>query len=201
MPTRCCVKSCRAGYKLLKKEKKNVPVFKLPSDVQQCQRWMNVLKAVNGEDFKATHSTVVCELHWPDGYEKCRQHRSRNKKPLHPPSVFPEFTTSGGVLPTESIDSENNDYSYDAKLSFDEIREGLLNYKEAFMQNLVTFEMNDAVYCLSKKFFHGISTYLIVFHKDLKYEAFFHGVKVYISTLTKQHKCSVLDSSFKYLFE
>ena len=79
MGLKCCVKKCKSGYKTCKEE---VPVFRLPADQDERQRWLEVLLKVN-EDLNVTVNTRVCAKHWPEGYSVGKWNR-----PLLPPSIF-----------------------------------------------------------------------------------------------------------------
>ena len=63
MPKKCCVGGCSSNYK---KEEEYTKVFRFPSDAQEKQCWIdklpNILNTITGDP-------VLCEKHWPSGYE------------------------------------------------------------------------------------------------------------------------------------
>jgi hypothetical protein len=62
MPRKCCVTGCRGNYD---KENK-VKVFRLPQNIEERARWM---KAISRDNIPDRPDTVVCEKHFPVGYE------------------------------------------------------------------------------------------------------------------------------------
>ena len=89
MGRKCCVPLCRSKYDLNDK----TPTFRLPHDVTEKQRW---LKAIPREYTPDTKNTVVCERHWPIGYEKLKVRGK--ERPVSPPTVFESIPPS--VIPT-----------------------------------------------------------------------------------------------------
>ena len=80
MPRMCCVGSCDSNYR---KEEQCTKVFRFPSDSHEKQRWLDQLPNVVSE---VTADSVVCEKHWPCGYETLR--KKGRLRPVHPPTVF-----------------------------------------------------------------------------------------------------------------
>ena len=121
MPKKCRVKFCRHYNASLGKEDDKVAKFRLPSDPSIRQSWISKLKEVNGDDWTIKQDTVICERHWPEGYEKCKIFRSRHERPRHPPSVFPTFTNSGSMLQNEcqfpEIEDDHDDVITFCKVS------------------------------------------------------------------------------------
>ena len=76
-------RGCRTGYenhmgeKEAKKQKlgensqqnKNIPVFRLPKDSIQLEKWKRTIRK---SDLEVKSDTVICEKHWPVGYKKTR---------------------------------------------------------------------------------------------------------------------------------
>ena len=58
-----CVTGCRAGYDA----GGETPVFRLPRDELERSRW---IQAIPRDNIPNSSDTVVCEKHWPSGYEK-----------------------------------------------------------------------------------------------------------------------------------
>ena len=80
MPRMCCVGACSSNYK---KNGDYTKVFRLPTDLQERQRWLDQLPNIIS---KITPDTVICERHWPPDYETVK--RKGRIRPLNPPSIF-----------------------------------------------------------------------------------------------------------------
>ena len=107
MTKKCCVYNCKTNYKSEKDkhvtneacssgstEVASIPVYRFPSektDPNDRARWIEVIGKINA-DFIVCNKTVVCELHWPQGYENCK--KKGHWRPKNPPSVFPGIAPS-----------------------------------------------------------------------------------------------------------
>ena len=70
MPKKCCVYACRTNYNSEKtKGCDKLSVFRFPTNTDEQQKW---IQAVPNANLKVTKSTVICELHWPDNFEKVK---------------------------------------------------------------------------------------------------------------------------------
>ena len=180
MPKKCSVNGCKTGYASQKAGK--VSVFRLPSEPEERQKWIDNILKVN-ESLKVTEDTVVCSKHWPVGYTETRQ-RGHNR-PLYPPSVFGNV-----ILPTEERRNHMFDHSYSFshdvfdkdKINFKQLKDKLQEDEYGFHEKTVIFEDNDKIYCQSKEFYEGVTKFLIIIFNDLNYEVFNHGVKTAVST-------------------
>ena len=101
MPKKCLVPGCRSNYdpprtnkrKYQAEDKENqdiekshVPVFRLPLDVEDKQRWVATIPLIDKEKIMKLKEPVICIKHWPVGFPT----KSVNGKirPVEPPSVF-----------------------------------------------------------------------------------------------------------------
>ena len=96
MPRKCCIYGCRTNFDTALKDINNadqlgqkIPVFRFPKQPDERERWC---KAVPNANFIATDNKVICELHWPENYE--REKKYGKFRPVHPPSIWPGVTTS-----------------------------------------------------------------------------------------------------------
>ena len=89
MGRKCCVTNCRRTYDNKSKEK----VFRVPADGNEKKRWLSVIFRDNTP---GTRDMVVCERHWPNGYETVI--RYGKQRLLNPPLPFPWVKPS--LLPT-----------------------------------------------------------------------------------------------------
>ena len=84
------------------------------------------------------------------------------------------------------------DHSYALKddiekpVTFHELKEGLLSNDHNFDYEVVSFVHEESLYCQSKDFYQGIPRFVLVIHKDLKFEAYNHGVRTTVPTLSKK---------------
>ena len=89
MVKKCCVTACQGNYN----EKNKVRVFRLPKDQDERERWLKVIPRANTPN----HSdTVVCERHFPPGYETVFV--MGKARPKDPPSIFNNLPSS--VIPS-----------------------------------------------------------------------------------------------------
>ena len=79
MGRKCCVTNRNGNYDSQAKEK----TFRLPRDMDEREQWLKIIPRHNTPD---TKNTVVCERHWPQGYETVK--RFGKERPRYPPSVF-----------------------------------------------------------------------------------------------------------------
>ena len=69
--------------------KKDIPVFRFPKKSEEKNRR---IQAVPNANLIVNESTVVCELHWPAGYETKSVNGKLRRK--NPPSVWPGVPVS-----------------------------------------------------------------------------------------------------------
>ena len=82
---------------LNKNESAPKTVYRFPTDKDERQRWIDVVGKINA-NLKVTNETVVCELHWPHGYETVRK-KGENRSKYHP-SIFEGIPQN--ILPNPS---------------------------------------------------------------------------------------------------
>ena len=89
MVKKCCVYGCNVNYlsTLNKNENASKTVYRFPKDKDERQRWIDVVGKINA-NLKVTSETllVVCELHWPHGYETVRKKGKNGQSILRPSS-------------------------------------------------------------------------------------------------------------------
>ena len=89
MVRKCCVTGCKSNYL---SEKEKVTVYRLPSDLEEQQRW---IKAIPRDNIPDHPNTVVCVKHFlPDFPVLKIKGKSRPKDPL---SVSENIPT--GLIP------------------------------------------------------------------------------------------------------
>ena len=91
MGEKCCVYGCKTNYSSKKAcdGERKLSVYRFPKDETERAAWISVIPNAN---FTAKTDTVICELHWPHGFEtisKCGKSRPKN-----PPSVWPNVPSS-----------------------------------------------------------------------------------------------------------
>ena len=209
MGRKCCVTNCRTGYDSGEK----TPVFCLPRNENEMQFW---IQAIPRDNIPVAKNTVVCEKHWPDGYEKILMFgRSR---PAQPPSVFdcvpksliPNVTKK---RPTEKATSSSRNVAMDQLSEFENadiissfnasFLIGKINEK-SYQPAVVSFEQNKNVIVQSTIFVSGVPQFFIKIFNDFKFECYHVGVKCYIPSLSQNriitlNRWSILDEAIKYL--
>ena len=213
---------CRTNYESEKKKKESqsstVSVFRFPSektDPVERERWIAVVGKIN-KDFKLSNDTVICEVHWPAGYEKIK--KKGRFRPKNPPSIFKGIPSSiipsPPVKPRETTCSQKSnqdrntfpdeitDFDIQDKLSFNSLVEDI--NKRDFQVEFTSFTSEDDFYIQSTKYFKGIPKFVIVISELLKFEAFHLGVKCNITTLTLNrqtliNRWSIIDEIIRFL--
>lgn len=142
MVKKCCVYGCTSNYASEKKKTGvHVSVYRFPKDETERSRW---IKSIPNANLRVTANTVVCELHWPPGFEAlvvCGKVR-----PKDPPSVWPNVPV--GQIPTSSpalrstqrsssaVRSQAKDemalFSEMEEVDFQSLNDSLLNQKRTF---------------------------------------------------------------------
>jgi hypothetical protein len=83
MPLKCCVYGCTSNYLSGKDKSGPVPVYRLPKNETEKNRWLATLPRDNTP---VTKYTVVCAKHWPSDYRKMKSYGK--ERPASPPSCF-----------------------------------------------------------------------------------------------------------------
>ena len=79
----------------------NIPVFRFPSektDSVERERWVQVVGKINA-NLNVNNDTVICEIHWPAGYETVK--KKGRVRPKNPPSIFPGIPQS--IIPAPPL--------------------------------------------------------------------------------------------------
>ena len=84
---------CKSNYKTGTK----ATTFRFPSDDAQREKWVSAIPRKR-KTLKITKNTVVCEKHWPDGYESYVHYGKL--VPIDPPSLFNGIPAS--CIPSQS---------------------------------------------------------------------------------------------------
>ena len=72
MPKKCCVFACRTNYASERSKSgasKKIPVYRFPREEEEKQNW---IKVIPNDNLTVNQNTVICELHWPEDYEKIK---------------------------------------------------------------------------------------------------------------------------------
>ena len=191
MGRKCCVTNCDGNYDDKSKEK----VYRLPKNKDEREKWLKVISRDNTPDSKYT---VVCERHWPQGYETVRCYGK--ERPLHPPSVFacvkPSLLQSPTPLPRPTVrtSAEVRSQQPDELSAFNE-GDKILNYEDFrhglsqrnFGCELIVYATKEEIYLQSKKLLEGtgVFKFMLKIDQDFSYEAFHSGIKCSITSLTQ----------------
>ena len=88
MVKKCCIPGCRGNYDA----KNKVQVYRLPSNKEEQNRWINSIPRSN---FPNKPDTIVCERHFLENLLKA--HVNGKDRPIDPPLIFPNIPSS--VIP------------------------------------------------------------------------------------------------------
>ena len=191
MGRKCCVTNCRGNYDFKSKEK----VFRLPVDENERKRWLSVIPRDNTPN---TKDTVVCERHWPNGYETVMHYGKQ--RPLNLPSLFscvkPSLLRTSVLPPRATIRSsaevrsqladELDAFNQKDKIcSFESLQSQILNHNFGF--SLIINNTDEATFLQSEDLLErtGIHKFLVKINGDLSFEAFHSGVKCSIISLSR----------------
>ena len=91
MGKKCCVYGCKTNYKSVKGSsgEQKVSVYRFPKEDCVREAWIS---AIPNRDFSVSKDTVVCQLHWPPGFETIS--KKGKLRPKFPPSVWPNVPVS-----------------------------------------------------------------------------------------------------------
>ena len=246
MGKKCCVYGCKSNYLSEKKKKATLSqttttatttttitttattattstetkiqfpaVFRFPSDNDERQRWIDVIGKINA-NLIVNNETVVCENHWPTGYETIKKKgRYRTKYPLSvfegipqsiipnpPPNARQTKRTSNherNTFPDEL--SEFNEYD---RVTFSILQDNVLSNKRHFCVPITSFVNSSSLYLQSLSYVDGTPSFLIIISESLKFDAFHLGVKCYVNSLSKNrintvHRWSTLEEVIRFL--
>ena len=212
MGRKCCVTNCNRNYDSQTKEK----TFRLPKDMDEREQWLKIIPRDNTPD---TKNTVVCERHWPQGYEtvKC----FGKERPRYPPSVFdcvkPSLlrTTVPAPRTTKRTFSEVRNQLPDELGFFNEADE-IANY-ETFKSEVLKHDFGcpvtvtisttkNEIYLQSEELLENneIFKFMLKIKEDFSYEGFHFGVKCTIKSLSQNRitritRWSQLDEAMRFL--
>ena len=215
MGKKCCVYGCKTNYTSEKASvnDKKLSVYRFPKDLSEREAWISAIPNAN---FTASTDTVVCELHWPCGFEtvkKCGKCRPKN-----PPSVWPNVPSS--QIPTPA------DPPRTTKLALNSMRNAEPDQLESFLNNdnvtlcdmenkllankrdlpapVFVFKDDDVLHVQSTKLLNGVPLFIVRINKNQTFENFHLGVRCRAMTLstnkiTTLHTWSAFDENIRFL--
>lgn len=181
----------------------HIPTFKFPDDPEKRRKWIRAVPYLTEEQYNTYKSApVLCEKHWPTGYETTK---SRNGKirPLHPPSVWikdgkeipkseiptpspkPRTTKRSSFEVRTSQEDQLNEFLEADKMSFESLTGGVSSHK--FDVPVTTFIIDDVQWVQSNEFIHGIPKFALKIYKDLTFDSFRMGIQCRIPPLYKNN--------------
>ena len=212
MPLKCCIPYCNSNYD--KNDENNdihVPVYRLPQDHDERQRWLSAIPRRNTPN---SPYTVVCAKHWPPNYPKTEL--NGKERPLYPPSIFPNIPLSQIPTPipqprqtlrslpsTRNVqDDELPAFTNQDNVSYEDIVSSVCNRVAPF--RVISYQLNDCVVIQSSHFHSGICNYMLRIYPNFNYEAFHLGVQCNATSLarnriTKLNKWSSIQEAICFL--
>ena len=202
MGKKCVVKGCKTGYKSKQQADciDKIKVFRFPSKLKnqsQREKWIKSIPLIKEADIDNLTTPVICEKHWPTGYESENVHGG-NTRPVDPPSVFtgfapssmptplpkPRSTTTSFEIRTKKDDELEQFKEMDRIADFDSLVDELKHNRRQLSANIVSFKADDSLWIQSLSFNSGIPTFSIKVSHDLTFEAYFNGIRCTISSLS-----------------
>lgn len=189
MPRKCCVPKCTTNYKTGARG----TVFRFPDDMEEKEKWLRSIPRKR-KGFTVKKNTVVCENHWPIGYERYTYY-GKDRPLLDPPSVFPNIpksclTSHSRKITTRKALSANRSILADEMEDF--IQLDLIPYdniaeKVQSMEGVIGFEeVGKEMYIIqSTSIQNGIPAFMLCIKKSLQFFAYHQGIACKITTLTK----------------
>ena len=213
MGKKCCVYTTNYDSEKKTENGKKVPLFRFPNqntEQENRQRWIEAVSKVNA-NLKVGPETVVCELHWPEGYPTYK--KKGRVRPAVPPSVWPNIPQSivpepppkpretkrtsnhkRNVYPDEIDDFERLD-----KFDFLQLKEQVTCITpQTFAGPTTAFVNQEYVYIQSLAYSNGIPHFLLILSNELKFELFHHGVKIHKNRVTIIDRWSTLDETVRF---
>jgi len=191
MGRKCCVTNCNGNYDSNSKEK----VFRLPSDKSERARWLSVIPRDNTPD---TKYTVVCERHWPIGYETITYYGKQ--RPSNPPSVFscvkPSLRTTPLPPPRPTkrsfaevrfqVPDEMELFDQMDKIcDFESLTAHILQYAFGWKVHIIATDKEVLLQSQDMLEGTGIFKYMLKINHDLSYDAYRSGIKCSIIPLSR----------------
>ena len=211
MVKKCCVTNCNGN------SKKGDSVFRFPQDPTENKRWR---AAIPRDNIPQSLDTVVCARHWPANYEFV-VYRGK-KRPVHPPSVFPNIAPS--LIPTPPSnprttiasrpscrnvipDQQNAFNELDVIKSFNEMKTKLIDNQYNFNRfQISSYWFNGSINIQSLQLEEPscIPSFLMKIFPDFTYVAFHCGVRCTITPLSSNRlkiikSWSVMEEGISFL--
>ena len=197
MVRRCCVPKCTGNSNEENKES----VFRFPNKDEEKEAWR---KAIPMTNLPTSNTTVVCERHWPPGYETTTAHgkvRPKNPRSVFdglPASIWPSTpakprTTqrSNAAVRTHQPDELQKFIDIDRIKSFDELKSGIVNRGKNFLSrfHLNTFSANDDITIQSLEYVITtcIPKFLLQIHEDFSFTAY--GLRTTMAVIAPSNHC------------
>ena len=189
-------------------------MFRFPKNEDDRQAWIS---AIPNDGLTVTNNSVVCELHWPSGFETVNYYG--RPRPRHPPSVWPNVPSSQIPTPAPSprttkrsssfVRSTEADqfaaYERSDSVTFCELKEQLLASARDLPAPVISYmDDGDVLIVQSKKMFNGVPLFIVRISNDQHFENFHLGVKCTASSLARNRintleKWSALEENVRFL--
>ena len=192
---------------------KKLSVYSFPKDETEKQAW---IAAIPNANLVVTKHTVVCELHWPTGFETISVKGCQ--RPKNPPSVWPNVPSSQIPTPiapsrqTKRASCSQRNQQEDQlaaflekdNATFLEMKEKLLANERDLPAAVIAFMDDDILRVLSKRFLNGVPLFVINISEDRTFENFHLGVRCHVKSLSKSRidrltSWAALEENIRYL--
>lgn len=196
MGKKCCVYGCKTNYSSAKvcSTEKKVSVFRFPKDETEKKAWIS---AIPNDKLVVSGDTVVCEIHWPAGFETIS---TRGKlRPKHPPSVWPNVPASqiptpapaprttkrSSFLERNTEEDQFDEFLKRDNVSFGEMKEKLLANERDLPVPVIAYMDGCVLHVQSKKCINGVPLFVVNICQDQSFENFHLGVRCAADSLSR----------------
>ena len=195
MGRKCCVYGCKTNYaseKGLGADK--FSVYRFPKERDK-EAWVSVIP---NDKFVLHKESVVCELHWPSGFETIN-FRGK-KRPKNPPSVWPNIPSSQTRTPGPPPRSTKNSstgfernrledelcaFQERDNVTFSVMKDTLLANTKDLPVPVISFMDCEILHIQSRKFLSGVPMFMTRIFSDQMFENFHAGVRCTTTSLSK----------------
>ena len=217
MVKRCTILGCNPNYHSRRGaefNKKKVPVFRFPSDKEECDAW---LRAIPFKNIVSSKEAVICEQHWTSSYPTMS--KKGRIRPWDPPSVWqtsippscipnppatrrPTKQASFVIRSTQS--DELDEYRKSDQATFSDIKERASNKGLSFGCPTTFCETNGAFLIQSLDMSEGVPRFVLQIEETLHFKAFHMGIAVSVPFIIKNrinllNSWSAIEETVRYL--
>lgn len=215
MGKKCCVYGCKTNYSSENGSgvESKLSVFRFPKDDTEKKAW---IAAIPNDKLNVTKDTVVCERHWPTGFETITIRGKQ--RPKNPPSVWPNVpacqiptpappsrpTKRSSCLERNKEEDQLAAFLKSDNFTFSEVKQKLLTNERDLPAPVICFMDSCMLHIQSKKFLSGVPSFMVKISPDQTFENFHLGVRCTAGSLSRNRitalkTWSALEENIRFL--